>query len=150
MRTANNSANVTPVLRSKSPRNEERGQRRHSGRSVSLIGEEGEKERGVYYVTDISLFHPNMANYFSNHSASRFLANSTPTTTTAQPATQQPTAPSIKARVPSSKHFSTTVSTTQIADTAAASTPASAVVAQVHPLRNTYVRTISCQRLPLF
>jgi len=58
MPTANNSANVTPVLRSKSPRNEERGQRRHSGRSVSLIGEEGEKERGVYYVTRHFSFSP--------------------------------------------------------------------------------------------
>ncbi|KAF8967685.1 translation initiation factor eIF 4e-like domain-containing protein [Flammula alnicola] len=104
-----------------------------------------------------------MANYFSNHSSSRFLANSsqTATTTTAtqptaataaatsQPAPLPPTAP--RSRIPSSKHFSTTVNTSQPAaskDPAATSTPPSATATQVHPLRNTWVFWFRQQRAP--
>jgi hypothetical protein len=113
--------------------------------------------RSVAYVTpfififDSSLFaHKIMANYFSNHSASRFLANSSHASSTAT-ATQSSTAasqtaqpsPGPRPRIPSSKHFSTTVNTSQPTvskDSTASSTPSSATAIQVHPLRNTYVR----------
>jgi len=113
----------------------------------------------VNYVTScifISTLHFSlikiMANYFSNHSASRFLANSshassTATATHSTAAASQAAQPSPgPRRIPSSKHFSTTVNTSQPAvskDSAASSTPSSATTMQVHPLRNTYVRIYS-------
>ncbi|KAF4611192.1 hypothetical protein D9613_006900 [Agrocybe pediades] len=100
-----------------------------------------------------------MANYFSNHSASRFLANSSQTTTTTTPAhtsqgsLSQPATPSstpVRPRIPS-KHFSTTVTTTQPSatkDSTVSSTPSSATATQVHPLRNTWVFWFRQQRAP--
>src|SRR5882757_8285212 len=89
-----------------------------------------------------------MANYFSNHSTSRFLSNNASTTTQSQTTTQ--TAPTSNAapsrRISSSKHFSTTVNTSQLVaskDAATTSTPSSATSTQVHPLRITYVRILS-------
>ena len=92
-----------------------------------------------------------MANYFSNHSTSRFLANNTSTTTTQPQTTSNPHS---RPRISSSKHFSTTVNTSQPVaskDTATTSTPSSAISTQVHPLRITYVRILSCvnDRRPL-
>lgn len=86
--------------------------------------------------------------YFSNHSAqSRF-----PTTTAAA---QSPTATagSIRPRVPSSRHFSTSLSgsSEERSSSGEKSKPPQAGVsvsssdenAEVHPLRNTYVRTLA-------
>jgi len=95
-----------------------------------------------------------MANYFSNHSASRFLSNSSQTSTAS--AASQATHPSTgatapRSRVPSSKHFSTTVNTSQPAaskDSAGSSTPSPAAVTRVHPLRNTWVFWFRQQRTP--
>ena len=87
-----------------------------------------------------------MANYFSNHSTSRFLANNTSTTSQPQPQTATPTPSAVPSRRMSSKHFSTTVNTSQpmaSKDAAIASTPSSATSTQVHPLRITYVRILS-------
>ncbi|KAG6910218.1 hypothetical protein DXG01_012353 [Tephrocybe rancida] len=89
-----------------------------------------------------------MANYFSNHSQSRFLANSSATTqtqtanTTSQAPSSQPATP--RSRLPSSKHFSTSVSTVVAADRSKESSPnsTSPSTTAVHPLRNTYVRTL--------
>ncbi|KAF8817496.1 translation initiation factor eIF4e [Phlegmacium glaucopus] len=95
-----------------------------------------------------------MANYFSNHSTSRFLANNTSTTTQPQTTSHPvPTsnAPPSRARIPSSKHFSTTVNTSQLVaskDPATASTPSSATSTQVHPLRITWVFWFRQQRAP--
>ncbi|PPR03195.1 hypothetical protein CVT26_008043 [Gymnopilus dilepis] len=99
-----------------------------------------------------------MANYFSNHSASRFLSNSSQTTTAttanAPPVSQPPSQSAGAAqrpRITTSKHFSTTVNTTQpIAskDSTAASTPSSTTSIQVHPLRNTWVFWFRQQRAP--
>src|ERR1700730_87226 len=83
-----------------------------------------------------------MAGYFSNHSRFRFLAN--PPNSTTPPA---PQSSSQKQPLPSSKHFSTSVSTaeSQAKDRVANSSgkpvdePPSSVV---HPLRNTYVRMV--------
>ena len=100
----------------------------------------------------LSFFFPlcKMANYFSNHSTSRFLANNTNTSPTSQPQTQMttPTPRDVPPRRMSSKHFSTTVNTSQpvasnLKDAATASTPSSATSTQVHPLRITYVRILS-------
>jgi len=105
-----------------------------------------------------------MAGYFSNHSQSRFLANSnvgsntTTSTTTATPATAtSPTAPAppptARARAPSSKHFSTFVHTAaadekaQGRDKTASSSPNGAS-ATVHPLRHTWVFWFRQQRAP--
>ena len=114
-----------------------------------------------------------MAGYFSNHSQSRFLANSnaasqtTTTTTAAAAAAASAAAPggaaaaagtgsgtpqgvgAARPRVPSSKHFSTFVSTAAGDEKAsgkdkAAGNGASNGSASVHPLRNTYVRTLLC------
>ena len=87
-----------------------------------------------------------MANYFSNHSTSRFLANNTSTPSQPQPQTTAPTPTTVPSRRMSSKHFSTTVNTSQpmaSKDAAAVSTPSSATSTQVHPLRITYVRILS-------
>ncbi|PIL25151.1 hypothetical protein GSI_13040 [Ganoderma sinense ZZ0214-1] len=98
-----------------------------------------------------------MAGYFSNHSQSRFLANSNAASQTATATAQPPAAPSggpaPRPRVPSSKHFSTFVSTssgdekTQGKDKAAGS-GASNGTASVHPLRNTWVFWFRQQRAP--
>ena len=154
-RTAKSRAIVTPVLRSRRPRKEERGQRRHSGRSMSFMeghmqGEE-EEVRGLCNPAFLFSISPPMANYFSNHSSSRFLANSaqtTTTTTTTSHSAAAPISPAVvpRPRIPSSKHFSTTVVTTQPTaskDATASSTPSSTTATQVHPLRNTYVRILS-------
>lgn len=87
-----------------------------------------------------------MANYFSNHSTSRFLANNTSTPSQPQTQTTTPTPSAAPSRRMSSKHFSTTVNTSQPVaskDAATASTPSSATSTQVHPLRITYVRILS-------
>ena len=100
------------------------------------------------------LFHNSqyMAGYFSNHSnQSRFLSNSSAsqsstTTTTHVPVPPSTTAGPPRSRVPSSKHFSTSLATS-IEERAiskekqSTKLPTSANgVAGVHPLRNTYVR----------
>ena len=95
-----------------------------------------------------NLFFPlcKMSNYFSNHSTSRFLANNTSTTSQPQTQTTTPTPSTVPSRRMSSKHFSTTVNTSQPVaskDVATASTPSSATSTQVHPLRITYVRILS-------
>ncbi|KAF9480508.1 eukaryotic translation initiation factor 4E [Pholiota conissans] len=98
-----------------------------------------------------------MANYFSNHSASRFLANSANTAQTTASNAPPANAPAPtnngppRPRIPSSKHFSTTVATTTPAaskDVATSSSPASATATQVHPLRNTWVFWFRQQRTP--
>ncbi|KAF5316040.1 hypothetical protein D9619_006358 [Psilocybe cf. subviscida] len=121
-----------------------------------------------------------MANYFSNHSGSRFLANSSQNTAagtqnaSAAAATSplpnpSPATPIRPARVPSSKHFSTTLATPQLAAAAgkdpatpapptaaavaaaaaaSASTTIASASAQVHPLRNTWVFWFRQQRSP--
>lgn len=87
-----------------------------------------------------------MASYFSNHSQSRFLANST------TPAQQnQPVSPAPRSRLPASKHFSTSVSTPSATER---TNPTEKVLvnngsssngtATPHPLRNTYVRNPFC------
>ena len=118
-----------------------------------------------------------MAGYFSNHSQSRFLANSnaasqttTTTTTTAAAPSQGAAAAAAGAgpgavpsgagaagrqRVPSSKHFSTFVSTASGDEKAqgkdkAAGNGASNGTVSVHPLRNTYVRMLLCARVAEF
>ena len=95
-----------------------------------------------------------MAGYFSNHSQSRFLANST--TGTGQTAASsvvnapppQSTTPSTSSRprAPSSKHFSTSVSTSGDEKLHAKEKAPSqgSPNGAVHPLRNTYVRTLIC------
>ncbi|KAI0741622.1 eukaryotic translation initiation factor 4E class II [Daedaleopsis nitida] len=99
-----------------------------------------------------------MAGYFSNHSQSRFLANSnntgsqTATTTAAQsPASANPSG--ARPRVPSSKHFSTFVSTASGDDKTAGKDKAvsngtSNGNVSVHPLRNTWVFWFRQQRAP--
>ena len=99
--------------------------------------------------------HSPMAGYFSNHSQSRFLANSnnnsqttTMTTTTQTPASVNPQS-AARPRVPSSKHFSTFVAPaagdekTQGKDKVAGNGAPNGT-ASVHPLRNTYVRMLAC------
>ncbi|KAI0630831.1 eukaryotic translation initiation factor 4E class II [Trametes polyzona] len=96
-----------------------------------------------------------MAGYFSNHSQSRFLANSAPnttstTTTTTTPATPQNAPPAAspaqpRSRVTSSKHFSTFVSSTSGDEKSqgkdkASGNGASNGALSVHPLRNTPLR----------
>ncbi|KAF9531713.1 eukaryotic translation initiation factor 4E class II [Crepidotus variabilis] len=95
-----------------------------------------------------------MSNYFSNHSASRFLANSSNGSVNppaAPPVLPQGngaggTAAQVPRRIPS-KHFSTTVATSQ-ADVTATSTPSSVTSVHVHPLRNTWVFWFRQQRTP--
>ncbi|KAF8661355.1 hypothetical protein AX16_001450 [Volvariella volvacea WC 439] len=109
-----------------------------------------------------------MANYFSNHSQSRFLANShnpnSPNTTTNQSAggsasnsssaVPSPTATAPRSRLPS-KHFSTSVSSVISTDRLRSkdSSPASAGGGSngsigVHPLKNTWVFWFRQQRTP--
>ncbi|KAG6891253.1 hypothetical protein C0995_008505 [Termitomyces sp. Mi166 len=89
-----------------------------------------------------------MANYFSNHSQSRFLANSTPSqsqSTTSQQPNSQPSVP----RPPSSKHFSTSVSTTTGERSKESSTSGTSPRSTaVHPLRNTWIFWFRQQRTP--
>ncbi|PBK99654.1 translation initiation factor eIF4e [Armillaria gallica] len=92
-----------------------------------------------------------MANYFSNHSQSRFLANSSSPTTTQQ--AQQPPPP--RSRLPTSKHFSTSVTTNSVSERSVSkekvtSSNGSSVngSANVHPLRNTWVFWFRQQRAP--
>lgn len=108
-----------------------------------------------------------MAGYFSNHSQSRFLANSqtnttsgtgggssgTTTTTSGQAPTtpSNPTTPQRPARVPS-RHFSTSLSTSSSSDeksnakeklgALSGAGGGSTNGASVHPLKNTYVRNV--------
>ncbi|KAF8909327.1 eukaryotic translation initiation factor 4E class II [Gymnopilus junonius] len=99
-----------------------------------------------------------MANYFSNHAASRFLANNSQTTTTTTSNTTSATQPASQStgsvprpRISTSKHFSTTVNTfqpTASKDSTASSTPSPATATQVHPLRNTWVFWFRQQRAP--
>ncbi|THU86250.1 eukaryotic translation initiation factor 4E [Dendrothele bispora CBS 962.96] len=82
--------------------------------------------------------------YFSNHSAqSRFFANSPPS----HP--QQPQNPS-RSRLPSSKHFSTSVATSSPSDRPASKTksPSPNGSQSVHPLKNTWVFWFRQQRAP--
>ncbi|KAI0358023.1 eukaryotic translation initiation factor 4E class II [Trametes cingulata] len=101
-----------------------------------------------------------MAGYFSNHSQSRFLANSNPnsastTTTTTTTQNAPPAAPAAqpRSRVTSSKHFSTFVSNTsgdeksQGKDKASGNGAANGSLS-VHPLRNTWVFWFRQQRAP--
>ena len=90
-----------------------------------------------------------MAGYFSNHSQSRFLANSSNgAQNTSSSTTTTVTAQSVpRPRVPSSKHFSTSVSTSSSGDEKPSSKEKAGVYAAsngttavtVHPLRNTCV-----------
>jgi len=97
-----------------------------------------------------------MANYFSNHSQSRFLANSTTITPPSSGPSQTPNTPSTptfaasRSRLPSSKHFSTTVSTTVSSERSKESSPSTTASngAAVHPLRNTWVFWFRQQRAP--
>jgi len=95
-----------------------------------------------------------MANYFSNHSQSRFLPNSiasgNSSTTTAQPP-PNPQAAAPRSRLPSSKHFSTSVSNSASAERSKESSPSSSSsngTVAVHPLRNTWVFWFRQQRAP--
>ncbi|EJF64092.1 eukaryotic translation initiation factor 4E class II [Dichomitus squalens] len=99
-----------------------------------------------------------MAGYFSNHSQSRFLANSntnsqTTTATTAQATAATNTPGAARPRVPSSKHFSTFVSTSsgdekvQGKDKSTGNGTSNGT-ASVHPLRNTWVFWFRQQRAP--
>ncbi|KAJ7576909.1 translation initiation factor eIF4e [Mycena floridula] len=89
-----------------------------------------------------------MASYFSNHSQSRFLANSaSPAASVPSPA--QPV-PAPRSRLPASKHFSTSVSTTALSE---GSKPKEKLTTtndavSVHPLRNTWVFWFRQQRSP--
>ncbi|KAF6761510.1 translation initiation factor eIF4e [Ephemerocybe angulata] len=89
------------------------------------------------------------SNYFSNHSvSSRFPASPATTSNPSQPAPtpSQPTTPAAtqRSRLPSSKHFSTSLSNGERSKSKDSSETSSAVsTPKVHPLRNTYVRTPS-------
>ncbi|KZT09862.1 eukaryotic translation initiation factor 4E class II [Laetiporus sulphureus 93-53] len=96
-----------------------------------------------------------MAGYFSNHSQSRFLANSNAnsTTTTQQPVAPNPPSTATRPRAPSSKHFSTSVPSTSGDEkslsrdrTATNGSPKGGLV--VHPLRHTWVFWFRQQRGP--
>ncbi|EED85669.1 eukaryotic translation initiation factor 4E class II [Postia placenta Mad-698-R] len=94
-----------------------------------------------------------MAGYFSNHSQSRFLANSNSTSSATQTTVAPTPSPAPRPRVPSSKHFSTSLSTSSADEkspnkdkpSASASRNASPVV---HPLRHTWVFWFRQQRGP--
>ena len=96
-----------------------------------------------------------MASYFSNHAHSRFLANSSSTnqTATITQTPAMPTPPPSRSRLPSSKHFSTSVSDEKPNIKERTLTNATSNgTSGVHPLRNTYVRIAShhgCFRLDL-
>ncbi|KAL0953394.1 hypothetical protein HGRIS_004633 [Hohenbuehelia grisea] len=102
--------------------------------------------------------------YFSNHSQSRFLANSAAPNSTSTPPTTASTAvplspatatstPTPKSRLPASKHFSTSVASVAASQASRASdkdTAASSSVgtSAVHPLKNTWVFWFRQQRAP--
>ncbi|KAF8920844.1 eukaryotic translation initiation factor 4E member 2 [Mucidula mucida] len=92
-----------------------------------------------------------MANYFSNHSQSRFLANSSTPSATASIAVPA----NGRSRLASSKHFSTSVTATGVVERSsstekAASSNGSSTNGSpsVHPLRNTWVYWFRQQRAP--
>ncbi|CCM02558.1 uncharacterized protein FIBRA_04661 [Fibroporia radiculosa] len=91
-----------------------------------------------------------MAGYFSNHSQSRFLANSTPNTSTTQTQTTANPPSATRPRAPSSKHFSTTLSgdeKIQNKDKPSANgSPNGSPL--VHPLRHTWIFWFRQQRGP--
>jgi hypothetical protein len=84
-----------------------------------------------------------MASYFSNHSQSRFLANSNSQKSAEQSNT--PPQPQ-RLRLSSSKHFSTSVSSDDKSLTkeklSGNNENGNTVTVPVHPLRNTYVRSL--------
>ncbi|KAK1228282.1 hypothetical protein PQX77_008681 [Marasmius sp. AFHP31] len=93
--------------------------------------------------------------YFSNHSQSRFLANSAPSSSQQpqQPAT--PTQAPPRSRLPSSKHFSTSVSSSLSSErnsskennSSSQSSPSNGSV-NIHPLKNTWVFWFRQHRAP--
>ncbi|KAF9269055.1 translation initiation factor eIF4e [Marasmius fiardii PR-910] len=95
-------------------------------------------------------------NYFSNHSQSRFLPNSTPSFSQQQQqqhqqqsANSHPTAP--RSRLPSSKHFSTSVSSSLTSDrenTSIIQGSSSNGSPTIHPLKNTWVFWFRQHRAP--
>jgi len=94
-----------------------------------------------------------MAGYFSNHSQSRFLANSTSQSTTTQTTTTPNPAPAPRSRVPSSKHFSTFVPPASGDEKSSSKDKASTNGSRngspvVHPLRHTWVFWFRQQRGP--
>jgi len=100
-----------------------------------------------------------MAGYFSNHSQSRFLANSSPSANREQntvPPTAAVTNPPTtqRSRVPSSKHFSTSVTTSSVDEKSLAKEKVALGNGPtngsppVHPLRNTWVYWFRQQRAP--
>lgn len=101
-----------------------------------------------------------MASYFnSNHTTNRFLANNqTSGSQNSQPTTSQQTQNQNRSRLPSSKHFSTSVNTSAAGDrsrsTKDSQSPSvstalgSETPATVHPLRNTWVFWFRQQRAP--
>ncbi|KAF5336001.1 hypothetical protein D9611_006325 [Ephemerocybe angulata] len=94
------------------------------------------------------------SNYFSNHSvSSRFPASPATTSNPSQPAAtpSQPTTPAAtqRSRLPSSKHFSTSLSNGERSKSKDSSETSSAVsTPKVHPLRNTWVFWFRQQRSP--
>ncbi|EKM50495.1 uncharacterized protein PHACADRAFT_263815 [Phanerochaete carnosa HHB-10118-sp] len=96
-----------------------------------------------------------MAGYFSNHSQSRFLANSNNGTTATQTSEAQaqnpPTTPG-RVRAPSSRHFSTSLSGSgdekPSVKEKSSGTGGPNGTASVHPLRNTWVFWFRQQRAP--
>lgn len=90
-----------------------------------------------------------MASYFnSNHTTSRFLANNS---TPASNSTPNPPPHPNRSRVPSSKHFSTSLHQTDRPPTGSVTLTSSAsngTTPVVHPLRNTYVCSFSPQCSP--
>ncbi|KAG7093951.1 hypothetical protein E1B28_007584 [Marasmius oreades] len=92
-------------------------------------------------------------NYFSNHSQSRFLPNSAPSSSQQQQPQQQPAnpQPTPRSRLPSSKHFSTSVSSSLNADrehTSATQGSSSNGSTTIHPLKNTWVFWFRQHRAP--
>ncbi|KAF9031377.1 eukaryotic translation initiation factor 4E [Hymenopellis radicata] len=92
-----------------------------------------------------------MANYFSNHSQSRFLANSSTPSATAS----NPVPPNGRSRLATSKHFSTSVSATGVVERSSSTEKATSANGSstngslsVHPLRNTWVYWFRQQRAP--
>jgi hypothetical protein len=130
-------ATETPFLRSRTLKNEWKGYKRHSGRSINFMrGDEDGRERAGYACEFTAICQPNntytavivlpasaeirfrldpcvMSNYFSNHSQPRLFANATASQTPSATATATTTVtqPAQRPRL-SSKHFSTSVSGT--------------------------------------
>ncbi|KAK7056316.1 hypothetical protein VNI00_002869 [Paramarasmius palmivorus] len=91
-------------------------------------------------------------NYFSNHSQSRFLANSASSSPSQQqqPSTTSQSAP--RSRLPSSKHFSTSVSSSLTLERSSSKENSSSGQGSpsngIHPLRNTWVFWFRQHRAP--